>query len=207
VIRLVRCERVDCRARLHRKIACGRGSDGPEPADHASRRRMAQFLGPSRNGEWPSLGTACLAKNAITSADRRLAAPLGNQIDRAGSGLLCGVWLVILTQQSSKVKHGLRWRRGGETTWGKDNLGVVETSWWTRRFGTSGKERRTRRGDLFRPIWWGTTIEVVLFDTVRGGDDCEKYSASAGSRSAPALGRQGHEANHPPSHHHLRQSI
>ena len=78
------------------------------------------------------------------------------------------------------IKQGqtpLLWGREGETTWGKVGLGVVRASWWTRRFGTSGREHGTRRGNLLRPRWRETTIEVLL-DALRGGGHCEKYSAS-----------------------------
>jgi len=53
---------------------------------------------------------------------------------------------------------------------------------WEHRggLGTSGKERRTRRGNLSSPFGLGP----------------------AGSHIAPALERQSHEANHPLSHHH-----
>jgi len=93
----------------------GRGSDGPEPADHPSRRRMAQFRGPSRNGEWLSLGTVRPAKNTTTLVDRRLAA--SREPDRSrGIQPPRRRELVVLTQQSSKVKQRFRWGRGGETT-------------------------------------------------------------------------------------------
>jgi len=70
---------------------------------------------------------------------------------------------------------------------GKVGLGVVRASWWTCRFGTSRKKHGTCWGNLFCPIWWETSIEAVLFDTLRGGDDSQKYSASGPQDHAHAL--------------------